>query len=210
MGVEAELDADLAFMSQVTWRPPLDPVAGVVATTDAGRQVKLLEPQAARSPAETQSAERRTLANMAFVERVIRIEPATDVCNCHGWVFTGGRYWIGPDDVEIILVDNDYRPVTDPRPGDIAVYRDGTSIAHTGLVRTGGAGTPVLIESKWGWMGVFLHRPDDTCYGRRYSFYRGPRETHLIAGLGGPSTPGRLELPPAAANVIATGLIGGQ
>jgi hypothetical protein len=201
---DAELDANLEFMSHVTWRPPLDPTTAVVATTDAGRPVKLLEPRAARPSAEAESAERHTLSNMGYVERLIRIEPATDVCNCHGWVFTGGRYWIGPEDVDSILADNGYRAVSDPRPGDVAVYRDGTVISHTGLVRTGGAGMPVLIESKWGWMGVFLHRPDDTCFGRNYTYYRAARESNLIAGLGGPSTPGHDGVPPVPAPVIAT------
>lgn len=206
--VETELDADLAFMSKVTWRPPLEPTTAAVATTDAGRHVKLLEPQAARPPAETSAAEHNTLSNTDCIERLIRIEPATDTCNCHGWVFTGGRYWIGPEDVENILADNGYRAVSDPRPGDIAVYREGTSIVHTGLVRTGGAGTPVLIESKWGWMGVFLHRPDDTCYGKHYGFYRGARESHLLAGLGSPSAPKRADT--GGPNLVETGTLVGQ
>jgi len=191
--VEAELDADMAFMTNVTWRPPLGPAAGVTASTDAGRPVELLQPEAARPPAEAQSAERHTLSNMDFSDRLIRIEPASDVSNCHGWVFTGGRYWIGPDAVENILADNGYHQVSDPRPGDVAVYREGAQINHTGIVRTGGPGSPVLIESKWGWMGVFLHRPEDTCYGRHYTFYRGPRSTHVLAGLA-PSPPGALQV----------------
>jgi hypothetical protein len=204
------MDADLAFMSRVTWKPPLGTTPVAVGTTDAGRRIELLQPQVVRPPAESQSAEHNTLLNMSYVDRMIRIEPANDACNCHGWVFAGGRYWVGPEDVEKILADNGYRTVSDPRPGDVAVYRDGTSISHTGLVRTGGAGMPVLIESKWGWMGVFLHRPDDTCYGQYYTFYRATRETHLIAGLGGPSTTGRGDAPPAAAKVIATGTLVGQ
>jgi hypothetical protein len=201
----AEMDADLEFMSKVTWKPPLGPTTAAVATTDAGRRVELLAPKEARPPAESQSAEHNTLLNMGFVDRMIRIEPASDTCNCHGWVFAGGRYWIGPEDVEKILADNGYHTVSDPRPGDVAVYRDGTNISHTGLVRTGGAGMPLLIESKWGWMGVFLHRPDDTCYGRHYTFYRAARESHFIAGLSGPSAPGRGDAPPVTEHVIATG-----
>ncbi len=197
---QATVDADMAYMTEVTWKPPLEPADGVSATTDAGRSVELLRPQVTRSPGEAQAAEHRTLAGMGLTDRMIRVLPATDACNCHGWVFTGGRYWIGPADVENILADNGYHPVSDPRPGDVAVYREGAAITHTGLVRTGGAGTPVLIESKWGWMGAFLHRPEDTCYGRHYAFYRGPRETHVLAGLGAPSSPASDRTHTVAAN----------
>lgn len=188
-GYEAELDADMAALAEVTWKPPLGTATGAAATTDTGRAVELLQPKVSRSPAEARLAESRTLANLGTAERMIRLQPPTDVCNCHGWVFAGGRYWIGPEDVEHILTDNGYNPVSDPRPGDVVIYRDGRMIVHTGLVRTGGAGAPVLVESKWGWMGVFLHRPEDTCYGSNYTFYRGPHDSHTIAGLVAPAPP---------------------
>ena len=31
--------------------------------------------------------------------------------NCHGWLFTGGRYWVAGDQVEDILADNGYAQV---------------------------------------------------------------------------------------------------
>jgi hypothetical protein len=202
-GYEADVDASMADLEEVTWKPPLGAATGIAATTDAGRPVELLEPMVTRLPAEARVAEARTLANLGAAQRMIRLQPATDGCNCHGWVFAGGRYWLGPDDVEHILTDNGYNTVSDPRPGDVAIYREGGTIVHTGIVRTGGAGTPVLVESKWGWMGVFLHRPEDTCYGLHYTFYRGPRELHTIAGLAAPSPPGAGGAAPAA--LVPTG-----
>jgi hypothetical protein len=124
-------------------------------------------------------------------------------------VFAGGRYWIGPEDVEAILADNGYRTVSDPRPGDLAIYREGTAIAHTGIVRTGGPGVPLLIESKWGWMGVFLHRPEDTCYGQQITFYRGARDTHLVAGLSASNPPRTKDAPAVETKWLAnTGFAG--
>jgi hypothetical protein len=208
-GYEAEVDASMADLEDVTWKPPLGTASGVAASTDAGRPVALLEPTVTRSAGEARAAESRTLANLGAAQRMIRLQPATDVCNCYGWVFAGGRYWIGPDDVEHILTDNGYGLVSDPRPGDVAIYRDGGTIVHTGVVRSGGAGTPVLVESKWGWMGVFLHRPEDTCYGLHYTFYRGPREAHTIAGLSAPARPAGATTA-ATAHPIDTGASAGH
>ena len=131
------------------------------------------------------AAERDALGGADNVGRMIRMGPAADRCNCHGWVFTGGRYWLGAADVEHILADNGYRPVSDPHPGDVVIYRTGGLITHTAVVRAAGGGGPVLIEGKWGWLGVFLHVPEGSWYGREYTYYRSPRPGHLLAGLGG-------------------------
>jgi hypothetical protein len=77
--------------------------------------------------------------------------------------------------------------VTDPRPGDLAIYRDSKEISHTGIVRAIVNGMPPLVEGKWGWMGVFLHPVGDSIYGGKYTYYRSPREGHLLAGLEGAS-----------------------
>jgi hypothetical protein len=104
-------------------------------------------------------------------------------------VFTGGRYWLSDKDVEQILTDNDYQPVSQPRVGDVVVYREGTRISHTAVVRTVAADGLVLVEGKWGWMGTFLHPPGGSCYGLQFAYYRGPRESHLLVGLGGKPGP---------------------
>ena len=43
---------------------------------------------------------------------VTRVAPVDPACNCHGWVFTGGRFWVSGEDVPRILEDNGYRRVS--------------------------------------------------------------------------------------------------
>lgn len=185
------LDQDEAFMMDVAWKPPLNESVEVTVTTDRGRPVPVHRPITPRSAAEVETAERRASNNVLTAERAIRTGPAADEFNCHGWVFTGGRYWVGPDGVELILADNGYQAVSQPRPGDLIVYRDGGCVTHTGVVRTGGNGEPVLIESKWGWMGRFLHPPDASAYGQSFTYYRSARRGHVLDGLGEAAAPPR-------------------
>lgn len=122
---------------------------------------------------------------------VIRLGPPDERANCHGWVFTGGRYLLGPDDVELILKENGYAEVSEPQPGDLVVYRQGGTVAHTAVVRYVTEGQPVLVAGKWGALGVFLHAADKSCYGTEYTFHRSTRRGHLLVGLGGePGSPG--------------------
>jgi hypothetical protein len=85
-----------------------------------------------------------------------------------------------------LLEHNAYSIVTLPRVGDVVVYRDPTNdqVVHTGLVRVAGADGLVLVESKWGWMGRYLHAPLDQPYGGEYVFYRSSRPGgHQLRGL---------------------------
>jgi hypothetical protein len=108
--------------------------------------------------------------------------------NCHGWVFAGGQYLITGSGVQMILDDNGYRQVIQPQPGDVIVYRDsGNQIVHTGLVQTAFDDGQVLVESKWGVSGVFLHLPEDQPYTRAFGYYRrataNRREPHLVQAV---------------------------
>jgi hypothetical protein len=96
-------------------------------------------------------------------------------------VFANGRYGINGTEVDTILTDNGYQPVTAPRPGDLAIYRhpDGKP-SHTALVRYVSEDQPVLVEGKWGWMGVYLHAVDQSIYGTEFRYYRSPRAGHLL------------------------------
>jgi hypothetical protein len=170
----------------------LQEVSACSARTDKGRPVTLK--LYASGPGETtesilrrQSAALQTL-NMG--ERVIRLDDSARTGNCHGLVFTGGLYWVPGAEVEPILRDNGYEQVKVARPGDVVVYRDEAGkILHTGLawaVR----GDEVLVESKWGKLGRFLHPAGVHGYtGAQHTFYRSPRPGHLLLGVeGGPST----------------------
>jgi hypothetical protein len=168
-------------VAELTFQVPVRRVG--TARTDAGRPVPLGGPDRPRGADAVGGSELRVLRGLGFIDRVARRAPASDESNCHGWVFAGGRFWVLPRYVEAILQGNGYRPVADPRPGDLAVYRgpDGT-VWHSAVVRAARAGA-VRVESKWAWMGVYEHDAADTPFGTAVEFYRSPRAGHELAGL---------------------------
>jgi hypothetical protein len=179
---EAASERDSAFLDGLISQP-VTRAADVPATTDRGHRVSVRELNEVRPLDVRTEAEHKGLTELGSYGRVIRLSPVDDSCNCHGWVFTAGRYWLSPDDVERILVDNEYVVVTDPRPGDLVIYRNSQTITHTAVVRAVVDGMPPLVEGKWGWMGVYLHRVGECVYGNDFSYYRSERNGHVIAGL---------------------------
>ncbi|GIW90977.1 MAG: hypothetical protein KatS3mg109_1409 [Pirellulaceae bacterium] len=139
--------------------------------TDVGRLLRVYE-----SPLAEQTGNCDDSPAILTSGYVIRREKPTPRYNCHGWVFTGGRYVVKSEDVETILHDNGYSEVEQPQVGDLVVYRDEQGrIIHTGVVRgILDDGTP-LLESKWGFAGRFLHRPEEQVYSTNYRFYRTSR-----------------------------------
>lgn len=162
----------------------LTDVTDVQAVTDKGRPVQLKR-------ANTEDHGRFIDLQRAFLRehplgaRVTLLSDAWRTCNCHGLVFSGGRYFILSEEVDAILEDNGYTPVSVPRPLDLAVYRDDKGeVAHIGLVRAVRADA-ILVESKWGWGGLFLHPHEAHPYAPATCvFYRSERAGHLLQGLG--------------------------
>jgi hypothetical protein len=179
----AALDGDTAWMVKVGHQPDVEPAAGVQARTDRGYPVVLGAAVRPRAPAALAAREAEVLAGLPTAAVSFRRGPASDACNCHGWVFAGGRYWVGPADVTAILAGNGYAPVDAPRPGDLAVYRRDGEIVHTAIVRMTGPGLPVLVEGKWAWLGVYLHPAGQSTFGPDVGYYRSPRAGHRLAGL---------------------------
>jgi hypothetical protein len=166
---------------------PSIPTEQIKATTDRGKNIVLREPVPEVNRSGLSSAEEKFLRNSQYDNQVIRRSPADDRSNCHGWVFTGGRFRVAGEDVEVILKENGYCEHHEPQPGDLIVYRQGGSISHTAIVQYVTEGKPVLAESKWGNLGVFFHPANRSPYGTDYTFYRSPRQGHLLAGVGGPA-----------------------
>jgi hypothetical protein len=158
---------------------------GETVTTDQGTRIAVRVAVAPRDAAELQTSEDKALS-AGYGDVVIRRGPVNDHTNCHGWVFTGGRYILGPDEVALILKENGYQEVAEPQAGDAVVYRIGNEIIHTAVVRYVSEGQPVLVEGKWGPLGVYLHPADKSTYGPDYTFYRSQRTGHLLAGIGKP------------------------
>jgi hypothetical protein len=83
----------------------------------------------------------------------------------------------------MLLEDNGYRVVERPRAGDVIVYRDGVDqIVHTGLVLCAFDDGQVLIESKWGIAGRYLHMAQDQYYSQLFSYYRSDRDPEPRGG----------------------------
>ena len=182
-----------ASASLLAWRlnrpdnAPFDPlllpmerkeIRQVHVATDRGR---LLPVFSLVVPDTAQQYEQAYLAERQFSWRIIRTGDPDPTYNCHGWVFTAGRFALRSEDVEAILEDNQYEKVDEPQPGDLIVYRDDEGrVLHTGLVRSVIANEIVLIESKWGPLGRFLHGPEDQPWGENCAYYRSPRPGHLL------------------------------
>lgn len=171
------------------------PIAHDVVRTDAGRLLEVKAPVRAANPDEIAAANARS------AQDAIRTDGAGVDYNCHGWVFSGGRCWIGGAQVQIILDDNGYFPVDCPEAGDIIVYRSrDDEVLHTGLVRVADE-WGILIESKWGSRGRYVHAPENQGYSVEYTYYRSERNGHLLAGIHSMTANQTVSTPTASENV---------
>lgn len=156
------------------------PSTKFIGVTDRGREVELYR---WRPDSDQDEQLIRSTVNGRVGDLPTTIQRAEyDVrSNCHGWVFTNGRFLLKGDGVDRILQDNGYEAVTQPQAGDVVIYRIPTNeIAHTGLVQgVLGDGT-VIVESKWSVGGRYLHQPDAQPYSSQYTFYRTPRKSHVV------------------------------
>lgn len=154
------------------------------ATTDKGRPIQLLHKSMAQEEQVVlREREAKCLQNRAC--NLIRIAAPDETSNCHGWTFTEGAFWVPKEEIEKILEDNGYCPVSTPTENDIIVYYDGGGeISHSGLVRAAPDQGPVLIESKWGGLGRYIHQPSDTPYGIHFAYFHSERTHHnLLQGM---------------------------
>jgi hypothetical protein len=179
-------DATTADLERLHGRLPYCPCESLQATTDRGTPIHLKQshPQDAVRFAQL---EEKLLRAFSCDEQVIRRGPPDNRSNCHGWVFTGGRFPLTEEDVALILRENDYHAVTSPQPGDLVIYGSSISSNHTAIVRYVTPDQPVLIEGKWGIYGVFLHPVERSMYGTAYTYFRSSRPGHLLLGVAEPA-----------------------
>jgi hypothetical protein len=157
------------------------------AYTDRGASIPLYT-RAGAAPTPLKVSDRPpTRIDPCLLEgQAVQVAPPDYLSICHGWTFTGGRHMITEQSVEMILRDNGYQEVDQPRPGDLIIYRDQSSgqIVHSGIVRAIGEEGYVLVESKWGPQGRYLHEAKVQGYSRHYTYYRSSqRKGHLLLGL---------------------------
>jgi hypothetical protein len=160
------------------------------ARTDLGRPVALSHcPSAGPTSGQPAPEDAERLHRWGLDAQLIRTAASDASHNCHGWTFAGGHYWIDAGEVEHILTDNGYQVAAEPRPGDLAIYRETDGhILHSGIVEAVTAPGLVLVESKWGEMGRYLHPADRTRYNGRLLYYHSSRQGHLLRGLDGDPT----------------------
>lgn len=166
------------------WEPPQlmmvdkTEVAHGTVRTDTGQSLRMIAPVRRATAEEVLEVKNQTvLPNLICTDL-----PGVDY-NCHGWVFTGGRYWVTGLDVARVLNDNGYVPVKTPAPGDVVIYyNNAKQPVHTGLVRASDA-LGIIIESKWDIRGRYIHLPEMQDYSDTWVYYHTDRPSHLLVGL---------------------------
>ena len=148
-----------------------------VALTDRDRPIRMYRLD--EVGAEPLNEDEATSVN--FMETTIQRGPADPTANCHGWVFLDSRFLISGEAVQRILDDNGYELTDEPKAGDVIIYRsDNREIVHSGLVRGVLNDDTIIIESKWGIEGTFLHDPAGTPYSTFFEYYRSPRPDNRV------------------------------
>ncbi len=157
----------------------LEPVLHTLIVTDTGRELPVYR---ASYTIDLATCDQSSAASRDGT--IMRETSPDDATNCHGWVFTGGKFLVSGLSVDLILNDNGYTLTEQPVAGDVIIYRspEGKAV-HTGVVRALlDDGTP-LIESKWGVGGRFLHRPLDQIYSADFGYYHSPRRAEVSQPL---------------------------
>jgi len=180
---ERIINDEMVELDLIESQVPSVPIQREKAWTDRGTVIVLREPLNGHEGRSLLEAEERYFRTAQFKEQVIRHSTADQRTNCHGWVFTGGKFILSGSEVESILTDNGYTEQQTPQPDDLVIYRSGTTVIHTAIVQSAAGDQPVLVRSKWGSLGVFVHPIDKSPYGTSYNFYRSPRAGHLLTIL---------------------------
>ena len=167
-GWRFERSLGISIGSRMSGSMDVEPISGEALLTDRGRLVPVY-----RAKVDGDFLGLAEYSPDAYKNQRIEQAPDDMQSNCHGWVFAGGRYLLTGDGVEMILADNSYRTVAAPQPGDVVIYRDRSDqIVHTGLVRLALDNGTVLVESKWGIGGRYLHKPEEQFYSPTFAYYR--------------------------------------
>lgn len=170
------MDDSLALQASVDSPRIPEDIPGAYGVTDLGNRVPL-QKFVDVVGADAESFE----LPQPYRDKVIPAGGNDSQANCHGWVFTGGKYLIPGSTVDLILHDNRYDVVTEPKAGDVIIYRNyKNEPIHTGLVKAVGQNGFVLIESKWGPLDTYLHLPEDQIYSTEFAYYRSTRDGHLV------------------------------
>jgi hypothetical protein len=177
------ITSDMAELELIESQVPSAPVEREKACTDQGTPIALRQVLKGAVLSRAEAEERYFRTTQQFKDQVIRQGTADERTNCHGWVFTGGKFILSGSEVNVILMENGYTEQKTPQSGDLVIYRTAGLVIHSALVQYVAGDQPVLVRSKWGSLGVFVHPIDKSPYGTDYAFYRSPRAGHLLTIL---------------------------
>jgi hypothetical protein len=182
--LQAEIDESEQRMGRELSAVDLELAGDRKALTDSGATVNLWRMSADNTPTLPEH-EALFLREHSLDLQLIQLSSSDSRSNCHGWVFTAGQHWVRGGDVPQILRDNGYQSVSRPAIGDIAIFRDGgDQVTHTALVRAIREDGMVLLESKWGKLGTYIHTASRHVYtAHQMTYYHTSRGTHLLRGL---------------------------
>ncbi len=186
--IDCENAAEMAegdkLMRLVSSAPVLESLAADNARTDAGSLIPVFAPDAA-TVSEMEAFPIGELFERAHLtNQIIQTSPVDPQYNCHGWVFAAGHGWVRGSSVPAILKENGYSAVTRPVIGDLAIFTAGAEVTHSAIVRGLGAKGAILLESKWGKLGRYIHTADQHIYkGQKITYYHTARGGHRLQGL---------------------------
>lgn len=184
---------DLRAVNEELARPVgLRPNRALALWTDKGHRVRTYECVSLPGGRDPTELEVVVLGHFSPDFQIIREAGPDPGYNCHGWTFAAGLCWIQGDEAEAVLRENEYRRADPPQAGDVVIYRDdGGRLCHSGVVVGVSPAGAVLVESKWGWLGRYVHPVQTQSYATRWHYYRSPRPGHHLTGVRGqfPVTP---------------------
>ncbi len=137
-------------------------IASIKLATKKGRWIRNAR-RMEKSPAQMSAAEKHFRA----VFSGLKTRSLSNTYNCYGMVFACRRTWIDDGEIEKILVDDEYRLVSnrsDVCCGDMIAYRKGQGepIAHVGIIlairrQVARGEIEFTVLSQWGGDGEFIH-----------------------------------------------------
>lgn len=105
-----------------------------------------------------------------------RIADPTVKYNCHSYAWykqsTSNPYWIdnAPD---VYMEDGSYTSVSGtPKSGYKAYYNSGEHSGVVAGIRRVKGEQVIMIRSKWGATGLYIHRSDDSPYSSSIEYYK--------------------------------------
>jgi hypothetical protein len=123
------------------------------------------------SPFKLKEAEAWLLARLPAGS--VQTAPADPLCNAHGWTFAHGRGHVDWETVEEMLRTQDWHKTAEPSPGDVVVYYEADGrLKHSGVVHSRREDGQILVESKWGPLGRYVHTSDIDGPQTQCVFYR--------------------------------------